>query len=102
VKSAESRAENERLFRGVNEKVKDLNEVFEAVTEDPGEFICECDDLECQAMVFLAVSEFERIHANERHFILVPGHEAGLEFERVVERCDGYVVVEKRVSPSGP
>lgn len=93
--SGTRRAQNELLFRAVNERVKDLNEAFESVSGEASGFICECDDLDCSEQIPISVAEYERIRAAPRHFVVKPGHEAGLRLERVVERFPDHLVVEK-------
>jgi hypothetical protein len=83
---------NEAAFREVNEGI--------SRGQYPGEddmlhgFRCECARLGCNKMVELTAREYERIRANSRRFLVAPGHEMP-ELEEVVERHDGYVVVEK-------
>jgi hypothetical protein len=90
-------AANEAVFREVNEGI--------ARGRWPGEedasvaFRCECARLGCNQMVELSPREYERVRAHSRHFIVVPGHELP-GAENVVERADGYVVVEK-TGPAG-
>ena len=88
-------AKNEALFRGVNERVKDVkSDLGDAGPGDEIDFICECGRGDCVAEVRLTLAEYERVRANPTQFILKPGHETVL-VERVVAAEDGYVVVEK-------
>ena len=88
-------AKNEALFRGVNERVKEVKgELREAGSEDKIDFVCECGRGECVAQVRLGLAEYEDVRADPARFILKPGHETVL-VERVVREGDGYVVVEK-------
>lgn len=86
-------ANNEDTFRDVNESI--------ARGQWPGEpgqaigFRCECARLGCNVLIELTPREYERVRRNGRRFVLVAGHEIP-EAEAVVERADGYVVVEKR------
>jgi hypothetical protein len=83
---------NEAVFRDVNERIE-----AGQWPGDPGEpaaFRCECASLGCNMLIELTLSAYERVRADPRHFVLVPGHEiAGVE--PVVEREAEYVVVEK-------
>jgi hypothetical protein len=84
-------AANEALFRQINERINQGH----WQGEDNGiAFRCECARLGCNAMVSLNSEQYERVRANPRRFVLLPGHEL-LEHETVVERGDTYVVVEK-------
>lgn len=88
-------AKNEALFRGVNEKVKDVKEDLPEVGPDTMvEFICECGSDDCVEQVPLTLAEYERIRAVSTHFLLKPGHEI-LDVESVVDREGRYIVVEK-------
>jgi hypothetical protein len=84
-------AANEDTFREVNEGI--------ARGQWPGEskpvsFRCECARLGCNLLIEVALPEYERIRGHARRFMVVPGHEIP-DFEDVVERRSGYVVVEK-------
>ena len=83
--------QNELFFRRLNESIRNLrtmlkNEMLDAV--------CECDDVGCFAPVALPFDDFERIRSDARRFIVHPGH-VFPELEFVVERHEGFVVVEK-------
>jgi hypothetical protein len=86
-------AQNEAIFRAINEQVLGLEEKFGS---RDGGFTCECADASCTANVFLPLDEYERIHADEQRFFVVPGHERP-EIETVLERHAAYFVVEKAV-----
>lgn len=88
-------AMNEATFRKVNEGME--------VGQDPRgllTFICECGRLGCNQLIELRRAEYEDVRANPRRFAVVAGHEIA-EVERVVERHDGYLVVEKAGDPEG-
>jgi hypothetical protein len=88
-------AKNEALFRGVNERVKEVKgELAEAGAEGKIDFICECGRGDCVAQVQLGLAEYEEVRANPARFFVEPGHET-LLVERVVREEDGYYVVEK-------
>jgi hypothetical protein len=57
-------------------------------------FRCECARLGCNVLLPLAVSDYERVRANPRRFIVVDGHEVP-DVEVVVERHGDYAIVEK-------
>ncbi|HEX6701170.1 MAG TPA: hypothetical protein VF101_10610 [Gaiellaceae bacterium] len=86
-------AENEALFRQVNERVKDLNRGFSVVL-DRGDYLCECGSVECVDRVSLTPEEYERVRAEPTLFVVLPGHVAH-EVESVVYAGDGYEVVRK-------
>ena len=83
-------ADNEGLFREVNERVED---VAQEMGVDP-EILCECARRDCTRRLRVPVQEYERVRAYGRRFLVLPGHEQ-LEFERVIDQADGWLVVEK-------
>ena len=87
-------AENESLFRDVNEHVEDTAERFMLGDDVAQDFLCECGDTGCTERITLTLREYAAVRANPLHFAIVPGHEIP-EAERVVERRDRYAVVEK-------
>jgi hypothetical protein len=86
-------ASNEAVFRKVNEGIER--------GQWPGDenrrvgFRCECARLGCNLLVELTPRAYERVRANPRRFVMIAGHELP-EVERVVDRSQGYFVVEKR------
>jgi hypothetical protein len=90
--------QNEVVFREVNERLRELGEGFSLVSEI-AEFVCECGDSGCAERVQLPLSEYERVRSDAKWFVVVPGHELP-EYEKVVEKKDGYTIVEKL--PGGP
>lgn len=86
-------AKTQSMFRGVNERVEELNETF-APLVDIADWICECADHTCIEQIEMTLRDYERIRSHPRRFLVVLGHEVP-EVERVVERHDGFLVVEK-------
>jgi len=84
---------NEALFREVNERIEELHTELEA-DGSAEQFICECSDPACTERVTVPLDVYERVRANPRRFFVKPGHEER-SLERVVERDDGFLVVEK-------
>lgn len=89
---------NEALFRSVNDRLVELNEAFAALDER-ALFVCECAKLACIEQIEMSLEEYAKIRRNPRRFFVAAsdGHVAE-EIETVVERCDGYFVVEKTVA----
>ena len=88
-------AQDQALWREVNERLKELNEAFEHVARD-SEFLCECANRTCMEHITMSVDEYERVRRVPTHFLVLPGEEHIFgAIERVVEEHDGYVVVEK-------
>jgi hypothetical protein len=87
-------AENENLFRDVNERIREVGEAFEVRRTQLSRFVCECDDPTCTTGIELTPAEYERIRQRATHFFVAKGHDDP-EAERVVEEADAYDVVEK-------
>ena len=86
-------AQNEALYRSVNEKIEDLNRAFAPVLETMS-IVCECGDASCATQIEVDVTTYERIRADPVLFFVVPGHEI-TDVEDVVEERDGYLIVRK-------
>jgi hypothetical protein len=84
---------NEDLFRKVNDQIEGVNEAFGTITGTMS-ILCECGMLECIEHIDLTVDEYRRLRTDPRRFAVMPGHELP-DVERVVERHDGWFVVEK-------
>jgi hypothetical protein len=85
---------NESIFRQVNEQIESLNR--DLGTDDTTmTVICECANGECTERLQIQVSQYEKVRADPRCYVIVPGHELP-EFESIVESGDGYHIVQKR------
>ncbi|HET6656433.1 MAG TPA: hypothetical protein VFG61_00925 [Gaiellaceae bacterium] len=89
---AERQGRNESLFREVNERIAELNQTFQV--EGRSEFLCECSREECKEPLSISIDEYEGVRRAPTRFFVIPGHEDE-SVERVIERSDRYVVVEK-------
>jgi hypothetical protein len=88
-------AENENLFRRVNERVEELSRGLEELA-----LVCECADAACvQRLPRVPVTVYEDVRAHGTRFVVAPGHERR-DVETVVDERRGYIVVEKR-GPAG-
>jgi hypothetical protein len=93
-RAAERMAENEATYREANERIH--TRARELAFEGPIPFICECADDRCRELLRLTFAEYEAVRAEPRRFFVVPGHEAAAgPTDRVLERHEGHVVVEK-------
>ena len=83
-------AENEALFRQVNEHVvaggRRPSENFE--------ILCECADTSCMDHVSVTTESYERARGQATDFLLKPDH-VKPEFETVIESHDGFVLARK-------
>jgi hypothetical protein len=80
---------NEATFRKVNDGIERGSD------DDRVAFLCECGRLGCNQLIELSRDDYEAVRAHPKRFFLLANHEL-LEVERVVERHDDYLVVEKR------
>jgi hypothetical protein len=91
---AERVARNDAAFREANEEIGDRAAPADVELVP---FICECADPRCTEIVRLSLDDYERIRADSRHFLNLPGHErSAAGFAQVIGRGDGYVVIEKQ------
>ena len=81
-------AKNQSLFREVNERIEDL------ATSTFTTFVCECMNDRCDERVPLTIEKYERVRTQPTWFFVLEGHEVP-EVETIVERTDGYLIVQK-------
>jgi hypothetical protein len=87
-------AENQLLFRAVNERIKELGEnVLDAVSEI--DFACECYDMDCHSPIAMTIEQFEALDRADNRFVVCRGHEDP-DVEDIVGEHDGYLIVAKR------
>ncbi|MGI8607533.1 MAG: hypothetical protein ACR2L0_10375 [Gaiellaceae bacterium] len=79
---------NEAVFREVNERINDVTH------GDAAEYLCECGYATCTETIQMTVADYEGVRSDPTHFALLPGHELP-DVEEVVERGDGFLVVQK-------
>jgi hypothetical protein len=90
--SQERSARNESVFREANELIEER--VDELVLQGGRPvFLCECDDIECRAVLRLTREEYEEVRSEPNRFVVAPGHED--EGSEVVLTTDRYQVIEK-------
>ena len=80
---------NEAVFRAANEEIDERS--------GPGgvvRYVCECAAAECAETVPLAHAAYAAVRSSPHRYLVVPGHERP-ELERVVERHERYLVVDK-------
>lgn len=93
---AERAARNENVFRQVNERLHVLANIEES-SETLQQFVCECFETTCAAVVELYADEYRAVRSNGARFLTVPDAlHTSPEIENVVERHDRYWIVEKR------
>jgi hypothetical protein len=88
-------ARTQSLFRDVNERVRQINEVFSGALP-VGDWVCECANTGCTERVGLPVADYERIRTDPTRFFVLPGEvHVDQDIEDVVERNETFWVVEK-------
>jgi hypothetical protein len=92
--SAEGLAQNQALFREVNERLFEI--LNPKATVSFHEAICECSDSSCTKSLAVTKSEYEAVRSNPKHFLVARGHELP-ELERTVFDNDRFLTVEKIV-----
>jgi hypothetical protein len=83
-------ARNRLVLREVNDRIAELAGGWNET--GVGLFVCECSDQGCAEALEITAPQYERIRADESHFVVFPGHEQS-ESEGVVERSGRFVVV---------
>jgi hypothetical protein len=86
-------ARGQAVFRAVNERIEATNKHF-GVALKQTDFVCECADRDCMDRLMLTLEKYEEVRRFPTHFIVATDH-VDLDYEKVVERIHGYVVVEK-------
>jgi hypothetical protein len=91
------RAQNEALFREVNERIVELETGLTGSDQDDSlliGFVCECPREDCNETIEVTRREYEAVRENARRFVVLPGHEES-DIANVVERHSNYLVIEK-------
>jgi hypothetical protein len=92
--TSERAAQNQSLYRSINENIRELNQTLADVTPLAGEWICECADTTCTVRINATLEEYETVRASGRTFIVSPGHVLP-QVERIVAENDRFTTVEK-------
>lgn len=86
-------AENEALFRTVNERISAIQDDDELDLRTLL-IVCECGDGQCSDTVRIAVEAYRAVRMAPDQFVVLRGHEIR-EVEAVVEEGEYHLVVEK-------
>jgi hypothetical protein len=88
-------AKKQSLPREVNERLKEVGERSKSMSY-ADDAICECANDECSERISLSVDEYERVRAHPTWFAVLAGDDHVFpDVERIVEKHDGYWIVEK-------
>ena len=85
-------AQNEALFREVNERVEAI--AHQLGPDVPYEFVCECANADCTFRLPLPLQTYETIRLDPKQFVVLPQHYTP-EVEHLVAEEDTYWVVRK-------
>jgi hypothetical protein len=85
-------AQNEALFREVNERVETL--AHQLGPNVPYEFLCECANADCTFRLTLPLKVYEGVRADPQQFVVLPLHYTP-EVEDLVLKEDAHWVVRK-------
>ena len=92
-------AENERVLRDVNDRIRELEERLGGAGGDyRASFVCECYRPDCHKLLSLTLAEYGAVRAIPTQFLVLPGH-VDPALERVVRQTDRYGIVEKLDAP---
>ena len=91
-------AQNEDLFRRLNERLHTLASIGDTSpgTDKLERCLCECSQATCSRVIELTADEYRAVRARDRRFLVFPDATHTVpEVETVVERHRRYWVVEK-------
>jgi hypothetical protein len=88
-----SLAINERLFREVNDRIRDLNESSINVVSE-AEFVCECGDADCAETIRMPLREYEAARGDTGTLIVYLEHADSAVYQ-VLAVGHGYCVVHR-------
>jgi hypothetical protein len=89
-------ANNEVLFRDLNERIASVAEPQGFPGDDHiYEFLCECSNVGCDLRLPLTLTVYEDVRMDPTQFLVAPGHELP-EIEIVLSRAEAYQVVRKQ------
>jgi hypothetical protein len=83
------------VFRAANERLRNLME--SVIRRGPLLVMCECGDVDCFEVMELDRDQYRSLRG-AGHFVLLTGH-CDPSVEHIVERHDGFDIVEKENPP---
>jgi hypothetical protein len=95
------RAENQKLFREVNERIVELSATLDA-PDGREAFFCECGRVGCREMLEIPIRLYAITREDDDLYFVLPGHE-DLEHEQTITEHDTFVIVRTlRIEPGRP
>ena len=96
--SRELEAINETIFRGMNERTEEANDVRLGLGRTMDTYLCECSAAQCTAPIDMTRREYEAVRAVPIRFAIAVNHE-NPEVDNVFLETPRYAVVEKFYRP---
>ena len=93
--SSQRGSQNQREYRHANRRFLDVLSRSPATVD--GQllpFICECADGDCAGRIEITAWRYEDIHADERDYVILPGH-MRIAGEEIMEANSYYEIVKK-------
>jgi len=87
-------AQNEAMFREVNERVDEVADALRERERDLCDYLCECANSDCTFRLRLSGNEYETVRADATQFVVLPDHYTP-EIEALVTGGDRYWIVKK-------
>jgi hypothetical protein len=87
-------ATNDAAFREANENISEVAEE-QGLTVPPVPFICECGDMTCTKIIRMTLAAYANVRSNDRWFFIADSHDAAQDSAKLIEKLDGYLIVEK-------
>lgn len=85
----------EANLRTLNERIAAANERLSASSgDDVLSLVCECSMPQCEESIEVTAADFEQMREETTRFLVVDGHVLH-EVENVVDRGEGWIMVEK-------
>jgi hypothetical protein len=88
----ERKANNQAVFREVNERIAEVSAALDSSDGEVQAFVCECSRIGCRELVEVPVAVYSRVREDPTRFLVLAGHEDG-DHEAVVERQGRYLIV---------
>lgn len=85
----------EANLRELNSRIAESQEQIADTLKSPLTVLCECASSDCNESIEMSPDAFAELRDQPTKFVVVEGHVLH-DVEQVVERGDGWIVVEKR------
>lgn len=95
ARAAKRAGRREANLRELNSRIVESQEQIALALNSPLTVLCECAEEDCNESIELAQEAFAALQDHSTRFFVVDGHVLP-EVEQVVERGDGWIIVEKR------